>query len=199
MSDDRKLPPQPLFVQRALLIGAGALLVVVAALFLTRGSGATTTGATPTAPGEIAGVRLFAGLVRTHRDGTFSYPQNPPAGGEHNPRWQNCGTYAQPVAPEAAVHSLEHGAVWIAYRPDLDGGEVQKLKALVKAKAYTLLAPYQYGALDKPIVAVAWGARLEPDGAGDPRLAAFIARYADRADGPEPGAPCSGGLGTPVG
>ena len=33
--------------------------------------------------------------------------------GEHNPVWQNCGFYNKPVRDESAVHSLEHGAVWI--------------------------------------------------------------------------------------
>jgi hypothetical protein len=45
------------------------------------------------------------------------YPQSPPVGGPHNPIWQNCGFYSKPVRDEYAVHSMEHGAVWITYSP----------------------------------------------------------------------------------
>jgi hypothetical protein len=31
--------------------------------------------------------------------------------------WQNCGFHSDPVRNETAVHSMEHGAVWVSYRP----------------------------------------------------------------------------------
>jgi hypothetical protein len=128
--------------------------------------------------------------------GPVSYPQTPPAGGQHNPIWQNCGIYDQPVANEQAVHSLEHGAVWITYQPDLGEGDVNQLRELVRGRSHALLSPYPD--LPTPVVASAWGVQLKLDGASDPRLPFFIEKYHNGPQTPEPGAPCSGGAGEPV-
>jgi hypothetical protein len=64
-------------------------------------------------------VRSYSNLSRDHTKEPVDYPQSPPVGGPHNPIWQNCGFYSKPVRNENAVHSMEHGAVWITYSPDL--------------------------------------------------------------------------------
>ncbi|KGM10923.1 hypothetical protein N868_13130 [Cellulomonas carbonis T26] len=117
----------------------------------------------------------------------------PPLGGDHDPTVQNCGVYVEPVRDENAVHSLEHGAVWITYRPDIDAGQVQRLGELAAAEPYLLVSPYED--LTAPVVATAWGVQLELDSVADERLEAFIERYAQGEQTPEPGAPCSGGIG----
>lgn len=126
----------------------------------------------------------------------MTYPQNPPVGGIHNAAWQNCGVYDQPIANENGVHSLEHGAVWIAYRPDLPTEQVAQLRALVRGRTYTLLAPYE--GLPAPIVAMAWGAQLSLESGSDPRLLQFMTAYIQGPQTPEPGASCSGAIGTPM-
>ncbi|NJK46019.1 MAG: DUF3105 domain-containing protein [Pleurocapsa sp. SU_196_0] len=55
-------------------------------------------------------------VVRDHKEGRLTYDTNPPTGGIHNAAWQNCGIYDQQIALENAVHSLEHGAVWLTYQ-----------------------------------------------------------------------------------
>jgi hypothetical protein len=72
------------------------------------------------------GVREFTYAGNQHRNEPIDYTleedyqgEIPPAGGTHNDRWQNCGLYDAPVPWENAVHSLEHGTIWISYRPDL--------------------------------------------------------------------------------
>ena len=50
----------------------------------------------------------------------MDYPTSPPAGGAHDAAWLDCGVYDEPIRDENAVHDLEHGTVWISYRPDLD-------------------------------------------------------------------------------
>jgi hypothetical protein len=97
-----------------------------------------------------------------------------------------------------AVHALEHGAVWITYQPGLADADVTALRGLARGRDYVLVTPWGAGALPSPVVAVAWGLRLPVDDAADPRLAAFVARYANGPQTPEPGAPCWGGLGTPL-
>lgn len=147
-------------------------------------------------PDTIAGVTTFDNLPRNHVQGTVNYRQTPPVGGNHSPVWQNCGIYDQPVQNENAVHSLEHGAVWITYQPNLPAAQVQQLRSLVQGRGYTLLSPYPN--LPGPIFASAWGLQLKVDSASDPRLPQFIAKYAQGQQTPEPGAACSGGTGVPI-
>lgn len=91
-----------------------------------------------------------------------------------------------------AVHSMEHGALWLAYRPDLPEDQVSTLERY--GDNFTLVAPYPD--LESPIVATAWDVQLQLDEASDERLEQFIARYKGR--GPEQGATCSGGAGVPL-
>ncbi len=142
----------------------------------------------------ITGVETFT-PERGHQEGKLTYAQTPPVGGVHNPVWQNCGVYTTPVANENAVHSLEHGAIWITYRPDLSAAEVRQLQDLTRQSGYRLLSPYP--GLPSSVVASAWGYQLKIERANDPRLPRFIQRYEQNPQGPEPGAPCSGGVGGP--
>jgi hypothetical protein len=141
-------------------------------------------------------VVTYPNLARTHVTGPVTYAQNPPVGGPHNPVWLNCGIYTTPVRNENAVHSLEHGAVWITYQPSLAPSAVQHLVSLVKGRAYVILAPYP--GLPAPIVASAWGLQLKLQTANDPRIAEFIQKYANGPQAPEPGGECTGGTGSPV-
>ncbi len=109
-------------------------------------------------------------------------PGLPPAGGTHNPQWLNCGIYREPVEVEHAVHTLEHGAVWITYHPDLPAGEVTALEAF--ADRFTLVSPYPD--LPTDVVVTAWGARLLVDELPDARIDDFIARYQGAALNPAP-------------
>lgn len=120
----------------------------------------------------------------------------PPVGGDHDPAWQNCGIYTQPVTTANAVHSLEHGAVWITYRPGIADDQLAALTALAEGKTYVLLSPFDN--LRSPVVLTAWGIQLELDDATDPRVAAFMQKYTEGEQTPEPGAPCDGGVGDPA-
>lgn len=120
----------------------------------------------------------------------------PPAGGVHWEGWQNCGIYDEPVETPYALHSLEHGAVWITYHPDLPESEVEQLRRRVRGETHLLLSPYPN--LQSPVVLTAWGLQLEVDSAADGRVNQFISRYQRGSQTPEPGASCDRGVGTPL-
>jgi hypothetical protein len=138
---------------------------------------------------SLDAVRTYQ-VSQGHVTTPVDYEQSPPAGGEHNPVWLNCGVYDEPVPNELAVHSLEHGAVWVTYRPDLPADQVESLVDSVPSE-YMVVSPYE--GLPSPVVASAWGAQIELDGVSDPRLAAFIREYRQGPQTPEPGAACTGG------
>jgi hypothetical protein len=147
----------------------------------------------------VTGVEKFGNLSRDHVTGPQDYPQVPPVGGAHSATWENCGVYDTPVPKEMAVHSMEHGAVWITYRPDLPADQVQQLRDLARGKSYVLLSPWtDTPPLPAPVVASAWGLQVKVDSASDDRLAQFIRNYANGTQTPEPGAVCSGGAGSPM-
>lgn len=144
---------------------------------------------------SLAAVKTYT-VTQGHVNTPVTYQQTPPAGGEHAPRWLNCATYAAPVPNENAVHSMEHGAVWVTYKPDLPAEQVQTLKDAMPA-TYAILSPH--AGLKAPVVASAWGKQLELTGADDPRLPAFIKQFRQGPQTPEPGAICTGGTdGSPT-
>lgn len=145
---------------------------------------------------DIKGVVTYSNLSREHVTGRVNYPQVPPVGGPHYPIWLNCGIYDKPVVNENAVHSMEHGAVWITYQPSLSSADVQILRNLVHGHSYIILSPYP--GLPTPVVITAWGVQLKVNSAHDPRLAQFIAEYEQGPQTPEPGAACTGGVGSPL-
>ncbi|MBN2176482.1 MAG: DUF3105 domain-containing protein [Demequinaceae bacterium] len=148
----------------------------------------------------IDGVREEAGLDATHVENKPEpEPVNgtvlPPLGGEHDPVWQNCGVYSEPVGTSHAVHSLEHGAVWIAYHPGLSADQRAVLVDAADQWDYTVLSPIPD--LASAVVLTAWGVQLQLDDVEDERLEVFLAKYVEGEQTPEPGAPCAEGIGTP--
>ena len=132
----------------------------------------------------------FENLSRTHTYDPVTYDQTPPVGGGHYPVWQDQGFYEEPVPNEKAVHTMEHGAVWITYSPDLPQDQKDKLRDIVKSQDCLLASPY--ADLPAPVVASAWGKQLKLDSADDPRLEQFISAFRKGPQTPEPTAPCTG-------
>ena len=139
-------------------------------------------------------------LVANQHDQTATYPESeetnlPPMGGVHYPTWQKCGIYASPLDPGYAVHSMEHGAIWIAYNDaTISDSDLQTLEELANDDNWVLLAPYPD--LASNVVVTAWGKQLQLDSASDRRLNSFVSRY--RARGPEAGTNCADGNDVPM-
>ena len=148
----------------------------------------------PAKPPE--GVKSYdVGSGGRHTEGSVDYAQSPPAGGEHNPIWQNCSFYEEPVRSENAVHSLEHGTVWITYLPNLPQDEIERVRDLAQNNGYVLASPYPDQ--DSSVVASAWGKQLTLESAEDPDLERFVRAYSQGPQAPEPEAPCTGVVGRP--
>lgn len=165
--------------RRALLIVGAA--VAVAAVILGGAALAVVDAqrerdkVTSAAEKPIDGAVEFDDLSRNHVTTAVDYPQTPPVGGDHAGVWTNCGVYTTQVDPTQATHSLEHGAVWIGYDPDLPAAQVEELTQLAQANSYVLLSPVP--GVPSPITASAWGVQLELEEADDPRLEVFISKY----------------------
>ena len=142
----------------------------------------------------IQGVKTYSYPSGQHQPGLVTYKETPAVGGAHNPAWQNCGVYAAPLYPSYVVHSLEHGAVSITYRPGIPAAQLSTLSDLTRTRTYTLLSPLD----PQPslIILSAWDAQLAVDDVSDARVKAFLDRYEQANTAPEPGAPCSGGVST---
>lgn len=169
-----------------LLIGGGAVAIVVLL--------ALAVGNLEGKPEPPQGIERFSGLLREHTEQAVSYPQDPPVGGAHASIWANCGFYDTPIPSENAVHSLEHGVVWITFQPDLPTADIDKLRDFAD-QPKVLVSPYP--GLTDPVVASTWGNQIRLDGADDSRLEDFVLTMKDGPDTPEPGASCSGGVGNP--
>lgn len=145
---------------------------------------------------DIQGAVRTANLESGHENSVVIPPSElPPVGGVHTPTWLTCGIYNQPVDTVLALHSMEHGAVWISYQPDLAAEEVAALRSVAQGDNFVLMTPYE--GLASEVVLTAWGVQLELDSASDERVEQFVSRY--RNQGPELGATCSNGVGVPTG
>lgn len=144
---------------------------------------------------EIAGIETFDDLDAEHVSTSVDYEQGPPVGGAHSSVWLNCGIYTQEVPQENAVHSLEHGAIWVTYDPQtIHQDQVDALESALP-DTYVVLSPYQD--MDSPITLSAWGAQVAVETPDDERVEEFVNKYWQSPNAPEPGASCTGGLDAP--
>lgn len=176
---------------RNIMIGGAVVMGIIALGYLLY---ANLRGPQP--PEPIAGVVDHEHQDRDHVEHEVEAGDLPPVGGIHSPEWQNCGIYDEPVSIENAVHSLEHGAMWLTYQPDLPQEEIETLRDAVRGQNYALMSPYP--GLKSPVVLTAWETQLELDSVDDERIAEFVDRYQQGPTTPEPGAPCWDGVGTPI-
>ncbi len=172
----------------------GAIVVVLLGGFIALVVFDARQQAASSPPGEVQTYDVGPGGEHSQED--VDYDQTPPTGGVHNPVWQNAGFYDEPVRDETAVHTLEHGAIWIAYDPDLPADEKAQIRNLVEGQTCMLASPYPD--LSEPIVASAWGKQLALESADDPNLERFIRAYRQGPQTPEPGAACTGGTSDTV-
>ncbi len=188
----RKLPAKrqrERLLVRIGLLGAAVLLVGLVAFSIVTWARDRELNQMP------EGVMTFNYQAGQHDDAYNAWPEVPPVGGVHNNVWQNCGFYDKPVSNGTVVHSLEHGVVWITYRPDLPADQIEVLKKIAEDNNFVLVSPYE--GLPSPVVATFWNHQLRLESAHDKALKQFVrfflGKRLDAKYTPEPGAACSGG------
>jgi len=181
------------------LVATATVVVIFAAAIIVYAvtrhkSSSTDSWSSP----ELADAKAISGVTyktepnHNHVQGVIKYDTSPPTGGNHSQYWADCtGTvYPKAIANENAVHMLEHGAVWITYKPGLAKSEVDMLSKLVTGVNAMAMSPYPD--LKTNISLQSWGYQLFVDNASDPRIQQFIdALKLNPKTTPEPGASCS--------
>lgn len=124
-------------------------------------------------------------LGRNHvaNGSTVSYNSNPPTSGDHYAAAAPARFYDKELPDEQLVHNLEHGHIWIAYKPSLSGEIIGILKDF--GGRNVVVAPRSTN--DTDIALVAWGRldkfSVEGGNVDEQRIKDFISRYQN--SGPE--------------
>jgi hypothetical protein len=113
-----------------------------------------------------------------------AYKTNPPTSGPHWPEPPLDGVYDKGVPDEAMVHGLEHGRIWISYKPSISDAIKEKLRTIATSQTRVILS--ERPANDTDIALAAWTRldtfNLSSDGSVDEqRILDFILRYRDKA------------------
>jgi hypothetical protein len=176
-----------------------AVLTVVLVLTACGGDDASGGDGGPGSDGgPIEGVEIERVGPYQHIVADIDYPNPAPSGGDHlpSPGWLNCGVYEGAVPDELAVHSLEHGAVWIALGPDsTDDDRAAAVELAARRPGRTFVSDVPD--LPDPVELVAWEHRLRLQSADDERAARFVDQFVDASGATESGSACSGGFGEP--
>lgn len=126
-----------------------------------------------------------------------NYNSNPPSSGDHWASPAKNGIYDKQLPDEQLIHDLEHGYVWISYRPKSKSSEstseatnvsgasdevIKELKKIAEADNWkVILEPREKN--DSMIALVSWGRVLKLDKPDYDKIKNFIRTYRNR--GPE--------------
>lgn len=164
-----------------IIIGAGVW-------FLSKNQGMSemsegTRGAKPVAVSKpVEGTVEYDIVGRNHiASGTAGsgYNSNPPSSGMHWPSPAKNGVYDQPLPDEQLIHNLEHGHVWISYKPEAPDEVKNKLKEIVKDDDWKVILEPR-GKNETMIALVAWGRVLKMDDPNYDKVKDFIRTYRNR-------------------
>lgn len=129
---------------------------------------------------EVDGVIKRSTDGRDHVTGA-AYDEATPTSGDHSASAPACGRTTDPLALELAVHALEHGAVVVWHRPDVDDDVRAAAADLLREwDSHWILSPNPE--IASPFVATAWNRSKAFDEPG-PELREFVDTY--RRRGPE--------------
>lgn len=130
---------------------------------------------------ELPGVERTSNRGRNHVPSPRT-DDAAPTSGPHSSSAPRCGAYAQALPPVDSIHALEHGAVVVWYRPDVEREQILTLRdqLLDNFDSHWLLSPNSE--ISDPVVATAWTRRKSFTGPGEDVIE-FVRTY--RRRGPE--------------
>lgn len=156
------------------------LIVLIIAAFAIFGLYKVATKPGVPIPGES-----FSSQGQEHIDSGSSHPaynSNPPSSGWHYPRPAQSGIYDTEFPDEQLIHNLEHGHIWIAYKPDTPKDQIELLANIAKGYgSKVIMAPRKEN--DTPIALVAWQHVFKLTTVDEAQIKTFIDAY--RGRGPE--------------
>ena len=107
------------------------------------------------------------------------YNSNPPTSGPH---WSNPlrrGIHDEEQPDERLIHNLEHGEVWISYRPGISAEVIEELEEIARGYNKIVMTPRSKN--DADITVASWGRLDKWNLDGKPldkkRVEDFIVRY----------------------
>lgn len=120
-------------------------------------------------------------------DGTKSYGGlEPPTSGDHSSPvpWQ---AYDQEIPDINVIHNLEHGGVYISYRPDLPADQIAKIKGLFSkpfsnkgfSPSKAVIAPRT--ANGSPIIMSSWNRNMKLDSFDQEKMMDYYLRNVGKA------------------
>lgn len=95
------------------------------------------------------------------------YNSNPPSSGGHFASPANWGIYDYEVNDKIFIHNLEHGGIWIAYRPAVSVKVVNELKAIINEFGGSKIVMAPRSSNDADIAIAAWSRVLKFNLTGD--------------------------------
>ena len=138
------------------------------------------------------GIEVYPATTNKTTNEPIEYDRSPPTNGDHDPLWQNCGVYEEPIKDRHAVHSLDHGIVWITHQPDLPANQTEELRSY-GSEENVIVSPYP--GQDAPVTVTSWRVQLELEDATDPRLRRFVDGFRNSELAPLSGNRCTLGVG----
>ena len=173
-------------IPTVVLVGAGVWFFSRPSVLGEKGMAEGTGDARPVAVSKPVEGTLEYGIVGRNHIATGTegsgYNSNPPTSGPHWSEPAKSGVYDKPLPDETLIHNLEHGYIWISYKPDTSQEIKDKLKEIVEKDSWkVIMVPREVN--DTKIVLCAWGRLLKMDEPNYDKMRDFIRTYRNR--GPE--------------
>lgn len=135
-------------IRRSALAGAAILITAAAIFALSRYARAPANNPGDTLPDQ--------GQDHARLGTAFAYNSNPPTSGPHFTSSANWGIYDYEVNDQIFLHNLEHGGIWISYRPSVPADAVEELRAIVQEFSGSKFVMAPRSANDTDVAVAAW-------------------------------------------